>query len=288
MAINIAFIREVGPWRWAWRTAARQYYKRVLKRDHEMMLPTGEWMLLPIADHFASEAFITGADVDWGSERLFASLLNGKGAFIDVGAHIGYYSMYMLPRVTEVFCFEPDPRVREMLEMNIAGRRNVHVIPWAAGARPGRARFTLERDAEVSHLAREGDDPGNQIAVDVVTLDTFASKRRLVVEGIKIDVEGHDTEVLEGGLFLLAGQEPLVLTEARPDAKLFGLMRKVGYRVFAYVRQPVTRRKRFVELVADRPVGGATKMLFLAPGRLVAEFERLVAEGESQPGGQSG
>jgi FkbM family methyltransferase len=276
MPINIDFIREVGPWRWAKRTAIRQFYKRVLKQDHEMLLPTGEWMLLPIADHFASEAFITGADVDWGSEALFFSMLRCKGVFLDVGAHIGYYSMYMLPRVIEVFSFEPDPRVREMLEMNIAGRGNVHVIPWAAGATPGRARFTLERDSEASHMAKEGDDPGSQITVDVVTLDTFVRKRKLVVEAIKIDVEGHDTEVIEGGLFLLAGQEPLVLTDARPDAKLFRLMRKVGYRVFAFVRQPITRKKRFVELVADVPVPGVTKMLFLVPGRLVEEFVRLV------------
>lgn len=276
MPINIDFIREVGPLRWAKRTAVRQFYKRVLHCDHWMLLPTGEWLLLPIADHFASEAFITGADVDWGSEALFFSMLRSQGTFLDVGAHIGYYSMYMLPRVTEVFSFEPDPRVREMLEMNIAGRRNVHVIPWAAGARPGRARFTMERDSEISHMAKEGDDPGNQITVDVVTLDTFVKKRMLAVEGIKIDVEGHDTEVIEGGLFLLAGQEPLVLTEATPDAKLFRLMRKVGYRVFAFVRQPLTRKKRFVELVADGPVPGVTKMLFLVPGRLVEEFVRLV------------
>jgi FkbM family methyltransferase len=278
MAIDVAFIREVGPWRWAKRTAVRQFYKRVLHCDHWMLLPTGEWLLLPIADHFASEAFITGGDVDWGSEALMFQLLQGKGALLDVGAHIGYYSLYMLPRVTEVYAFEPDPRVRELLEMNLRGRLNVDVIPWAAGARPGRARFTLARDSEVSHMAQEGDDPGDQITVDVVTLDTFVRTRGLQVEAIKIDVEGHDTEVIAGGLQVLAGQEPLVLTEARPDALLFTLMRKVGYRVFAFVRGRLTRGKRLVELFADRPVPGETKMLFLAPGRLWGEFERRVAE----------
>ena len=275
MAINVAFIREVGLVRWARRTAVRQFYKRILRRDHAMQLPTGEWMNLPISDHFASEAFITGADVDWGSEALFASMLKRRGVLLDVGAHIGYYSLYMLPRVTEAFCFEPDPRVRELLEFNLIGRHNVHVIPWAAGARPGRARFTLERDSEVSHLAEDGDDPGNQITVDLVTLDGFVGSRGLVVEAIKIDVEGHDAEVIEGALHVLAEQEPLVLTEAKPDAALFDLMRQVGYRVFAFVRHPVTRRKRFAELIAEQPVPGVTKMLFLVPGRLMGEFEGL-------------
>jgi FkbM family methyltransferase len=278
MAINVAFIREVGPWRWAKRTVVRQFYKRVLHYDHWMQLPTGEWLLLPIADHFASEAFITGGDVDWGSEALMFRLLEGKGALLDVGAHIGYYSLYMLPRVTEVYAFEPDPRVRELLEMNLSGRPNVMVIPWAAGEKPGRARFTMARDSEISHMAKEGDDPGDQITVDVVTLDTFVRKRGLRVEAIKIAVEGHDTDVIAGGLFMIAAQEPLVLTEAQPEARLFGMMRKVGYRVFAFVRNRLTRSKRLVELFADRPVRGETKMLFLVPGRLWGEFERLAAE----------
>lgn len=278
MPINIAFVREVGPLRWAWRTAIRQYYKRIAKRDHSMQLPTGEWMTLPIGDHFASEAFITEGDVDWGSERLFASLLTRKGAFLDVGAHIGYYSLYMLPRVLEVYSFEPDPRVFALLEKNLSGRRNIEMIAAAVGATQGRARFTMERDAEVSHLSDKGEDGGNQIVVDVVTIDAFVAARRLNVEAIKIDVEGHDAEVIEGALGVLATQQPLVLTEARPDAVLFALAKRAGYRVFAYVRHPRTRRKQFAELIAEIPIRGETKMVFLVPARLGEEFARLVGE----------
>jgi FkbM family methyltransferase len=275
--INIAFIREVGILRWAWRTAIRQYYKRVVRRNHAMRLPTGEWMTLPIGDHFASEAFITQADVDWGSERLFASLLNRKGAFLDVGAHIGYYSLYMLPRVLEVYSFEPDPRVFALLEKNVSGKRNIEIIPTAVGAVQGKASFTLERDAEVSHLSDMGEDGRNQIVVDVMTIDAFVAARGLIVEAIKIDVEGHDTEVIEGSLGVLEAQQPLVLTEAKADAVLFDLARRVEYRVFAYVRHPRTRKKHFAELVANLPIPGETKMLFLVPKRLAEKFTRLVS-----------
>lgn len=272
--MNTAFIKEVGLRRWLTRTAIRQYYKRIAKRDHAMQLPTGEWITLPITDHFASEAFITEADVDWGSESLLFSLLEKKGAFIDVGAHIGYYSLYMLPGVCEVYCFEPDPRVRVLLENNVNGKRHVSVIPWAVGAKQGRARFTLERDSEVSHLAAEDDDPSKVIVLDVVTIDGFVRTRGLTVEAIKIDVEGHDAEVIQGALNVLNEQQPLVLTEARPDAMLFGLMRRVGYRVFAFVREPKTRAKRMAELFADAPIAGETKMLFLVPDHLAEEFNR--------------
>jgi len=275
IAINTAFIREVGPLRWAWRTVVRQYYKRIVKRDHAMQLPTGEWMTLPIQDHFASEAFIANGDVDWGSEALLASLLNRKGTFLDVGAHIGYYSLYVLPRVLSVYCFEPDPRVCALLENNVGGKDNVLVIPWAVGATKGRARFTLECDAEISHLSAEGEDAANQIVVEVVTIDEFVRSRGLTVEAIKIDVEGHDADVIRGALDVLKEQQPLVLTEARPDAKLFELARLAAYRVFAFVRHPRTRKKWMAELFADQAIPGETKMLFLVPERLSSEFIRL-------------
>jgi hypothetical protein len=67
-----------------------------------------------------AKPFVTNADVDWGSEQLLFRLLSGKGAFLDVGAHIGYYSLYMLPRVETVDAFEPDPRVRALLEKTSA------------------------------------------------------------------------------------------------------------------------------------------------------------------------
>jgi FkbM family methyltransferase len=275
MPINRAFIREVGLFRWMGRTAIRQFYKRIARRDHAMQLPTGEWMTLPIADHFASEAFITGGDVDWGSESLLFSLLEGKGAFLDVGAHIGYYSLYVLPRVAVVYAFEPDPRVRVLLEKNVGGKRNIEVIACAVGAAQGRARFTLERHAERSHLCEDGNQDDHQIVVDVVTIDAFVAARGLTVEAIKIDVEGHDTEAIEGALGVLETQQPLVLTEARADDLLFDLTRRVAYRVFAFVRNPRTRRKWFAELFTNLPIGGETKMLFLVPERFAGRFVQL-------------
>jgi len=276
MPINVAFIRDVGPVRWAWRTAIRQYYKRVAKRDHTMQLPTGEWMTLPISDHFASEAFITRGDVDWGSEKLLFLLLRQKGVFLDVGAHIGYYSLYMLPGVMKVYSFDPDPRVFALLENNVGAQPKVETIPWAVGATAGRARFTLERDSEVSHLSHYGEDKFRQIVVNVVTIDSFVFERGLAVEAIKIDVEGHDIEVIRGAMGVLEQQQPLVLTEARPDAELFALMQRISYRVHAYVRHPRTRKKTVTELFVDVPIGGETKMLFLVPHRLKRSFAQAV------------
>ena len=135
--MNTPFIKEVGPLRWTCRTFIRQFYKRILRRDQQMRLPTGETITLPISDHSATETFITHANIDWGTEQLLFALLQRRGIFLDIGAHIGYYSLYMLPRATEVYAFEPDPRVRQLLEANVSHQPKINVIPWAVGAKPG-------------------------------------------------------------------------------------------------------------------------------------------------------
>ncbi|SPE32319.1 putative Methyltransferase, FkbM family [Candidatus Sulfotelmatomonas gaucii] len=276
--MNSAFIKEVGPIRWAHRTAVRQFFKRIARRDQRMKLPTGEWITLPISDHFASEVYITRADVDWGSERLLDSFLRRSGVFLDVGAHIGYYGLYVLPHVKAVYSFEPDPRVRVFLEKNLSGRPAIEIVPCAVGSTEGKAPFTLERHSEISHLSGREDQAGSQIEVDVVTIDAFVARRSLTVEAIKIDVEGHDAEVIAGSLEVLAQHKPLVLTESKPDAVLFDMMRRVAYRVFAFVRNSRTRERKFVELRSPGAAMGETKMLFLVPDRLAGQFEQVAGE----------
>ena len=276
--LNIGFIREVGPFRWAFRTALRQAYKRVLKRNHRMRLPTGEWMTLPVASRFATEAYVTGGDVDWGSERLLAALMDGTGAFLDIGANIGYYSLYCAPLTSAVYSFEPDPRVRQTLEHNVSGNPGIHVVTCAVGAATGRAKFALEREAEVSHLLLDGQVSGEAIEIEVTTIDAFVAKRGLRVEAIKIDVEGHDRQAIEGASTVMKQQEPILLTESIADAELFTLTRAVGYRIFAYVRHRETRKRRFAELLQDVPIAYDTKMLFLVPERLVERIKQMAEQ----------
>jgi FkbM family methyltransferase len=265
---NIVFIREVGPFQWIFRTGIRQFYKRVLKREHKMRLPTGEWITIPIDSRGGSEVFITGGNVDWGSEKLLYSLIGGNGVFLDVGANIGYYSLYFAPKVSSVFSFEPDPRVRLSLERNVRNKSKIEVIPYAVGATEGKARFVLEQDSEISHLSAIGGDNDKQIEVEVTTIDAFVAARRLKVEAIKIDAEGHDIEVIKGALTTLTEQKPVVLMECEPDTDLFRIARKLSYRVFAYARQPETRKRFFTELLLEVPTPGNTKMIFLVPDGL--------------------
>jgi len=272
--LNIKNIIDVGPGKWFLRNLVRQYYKRVLKKAHAMMLPTGHRMLLPLDSDFASECFVANADVDWGSESLLFSNLENRGAFLDIGSHIGYYSLYMLPRVQQVYAFEPDPRARVILQENLYSHASTQVVPHAVGNRAGMLGFVLEDSSAVSHLA-SGSAPSmaRTIQVQVVTVDDFVRDQGLLVEAIKIDVEGFDFEVLIGARKTLVGQAPLVLTEVRVSRELLEFTASIDYKIYAFCRKTHTRRKQFVRI--DQPPLDETKMLFLVPDRLRQRFDAL-------------
>jgi FkbM family methyltransferase len=68
---------------------------------------------------------------------------NKTVTFLDIGAHMGYCSLYMLPLVKAVYAFESDPRARAWLTRNLSPYPNAMVVPVAVGAGSGRATFVL-------------------------------------------------------------------------------------------------------------------------------------------------
>ena len=274
---NFKLARENGWLRFVWRTFVRQFYKRILRHDLAMQLPTGLEIILPPDNSFVSEVILTGANVDWGAEAEMARHLDAKGVFLDVGAHIGYYSLYMRPRVREVHAFEPDSRMLRHLRKNLDRYSGMHVHVEAVSDRPGKASFTLDLHAELSRMESAGPaTEGNRTEVTVVSLDEFAEPNQLAVTGIKIDVEGSDYLVLQGANRLVDRCQPLILAEAVADEKLFRWAKSHDYRVFATVCDRASGRRPFRRLAAAEV--GWTKMIFLVPARLQPEFNRLVVD----------
>src|SRR6266850_2328445 len=59
--------------------------------------------------------------------ELFLSLIKPEMTILDVGAHVGYYSLLAAKRVAQVYAFEPDPESFELLtrSVNVNGYTNV-------------------------------------------------------------------------------------------------------------------------------------------------------------------
>ena len=230
-------------------------------------------MRLPATSLFSTEVFVTKCNVDWGSEAVLARNLIPEGVFLDVGANVGYYSLYMLPRVSAVHAFEPDPRALTALEQNLSAYPNAIVHGMALGNRNGRMDFLPGETSETSRVGSGEDSVGHQ--VDVTTVDTFVSENGLFVSGIKIDVEGADIEVLESAIHTLREQQqPIVLTESTATSPLFQIVVPLGYKVFDFIKYAVSGKFVLAELDPNTPY--RTKMLFLVPRRLHTTFSKII------------
>jgi FkbM family methyltransferase len=213
-------------------------------------------MLIPRDSQSAGEVFVTNADMDWGSEQLFARF--AEGDFIDAGAHVGYYSLYLSPLVRRVYAFEPDPRCFEALGVNLAAAGNAVHVPMALSNRHGLAKLDVSRASALSTLS-----DGGALSVETITIDQFVSEiDKPNIRLIKTDVEGHDLSVLEGAVQTLRRFQPLVLSEITGGA-VGAFAAELGFSVYAFDRE---RR------LGMAPREGS-KMVFLVPPRLVAAFE---------------
>jgi FkbM family methyltransferase len=135
-----------------------------------------------------------------------------KVVVLDVGANIGSYSeaiRRLAPQAT-IFAFEPSSVARKKLEDRFIGESSVVIVPLALGSK--NSRGTLWSDSPGSVLAsltkRKLDHFGTEFSqtesVDVVTLDSWVDSMKVLPNLIKLDVEGHELDVLKGGLKTLS------------------------------------------------------------------------------------
>ena len=136
--------------------------------------------------------------------RLLASFQPGR-TVIDVGAHVGFYTVQAAKRVGRrgrVYAFEPAPENLRLLRRNIRRNRlrNVTVYPVAAGAGRGRREFHLARHAELASVLNGfyphiSADSTTTMTVEEVPVDSLVESP---VHIVKVDVEGAELEVLRG------------------------------------------------------------------------------------------
>jgi FkbM family methyltransferase len=165
--------------------------------------------------------------------------------FVDVGAHVGYYTVLAARSVGasgEVIAFEPDPANRALLERNVALNdcANVRVLPWAAGARAGRVILHRARFNTGDHRVYAAGGDREALEVGQVLLDEVPALAG-PVDVVKIDVQGAEEGVVRGmealvarspGVVVLAEYWPAALERfgSAPGA-LLGYYRSLGFRL---------------------------------------------------------
>jgi FkbM family methyltransferase len=126
-------------------------------------------------------------------------LSNGQ-VFVDIGAYVGYYSIYASKKVGMngmVVAVEPHPKNFKMLLMNTRGLNNVIPINAAIWSENTTAKLYLGQGMSLHSLVYAGG--GEYIKVRALTLDSLMRELNISrVDVVKIDTEGAELEVLKG------------------------------------------------------------------------------------------
>jgi len=147
---------------------------------------------------------------------------------LDIGAHQGLYSLVASRRVGRsgrVFSFEPSPRERRALRLNLAINfsRNVTVEALALGSQETTADLYVVQGNQTGCNSLRPPDVYSStlpIRVQVTTLDQWLSQLGISsIDFIKLDVEGAELDVLKGAsTFLQIRPRPMILAEVQ-DAR---------------------------------------------------------------------
>ena len=150
------------------------------------------------------------------------------GVVIDVGAHIGTWSIPLAERSAEVHAFEPIDETRSYLEKNIVHNHcsNIVVHSEAVSSDSRKLSVAVERKSNRGGTSlRSGDD------IESTTLDALFSS----ADFIKIDVEGMEYDVLMGATKLITNAKPILHIELNRRTsrlkvfKIWWWLRRLGY-----------------------------------------------------------
>jgi len=152
---------------------------------------------------------------------------------VDVGAHVGITAYQLARSFEHVHAFEINPKIYECMVHNLKDRcNNVTAYPVGLGAREESVSIKTTNKSFSTHVnpsQREGNIP-------VMPLDFYNLEN---VDFIKIDAEGYEPFVAQGGYKTIERCKPIILYECKDHPQRYGfhadsirnILTPLGYRM---------------------------------------------------------
>ena len=224
-------------------------------RDNSLLsLSPGEWLKYRLIPGRWYAWFHARRNLRWGERELayLPHLVDPDRGAIDVGANKGVYSYFLARLCPSVVAFEPNPKLIPVLRRCVAS--NVRVEPVALSNHRGEVEMRLPRTArgvsnQLGTLRRTESFPDYvTINVQAARLDDYHFDN---IGFMKIDVEGHELEVLEGGRETIARCRPTLLLELEqkhlgyPVTRAIAAVEAYGYEGYVLAADGLKSVRRF-------------------------------------------
>jgi FkbM family methyltransferase len=177
---------------------------------------------------------------------------------VDVGANIGAYSYALSALASRVHAFEPLPKLAAFISRalpanvvvkNLAVSDTVSVLDLLVPIKEGREDTTA-----ASVMASAAHPDGVHYQVQTTTLNSLSDHD---VGFVKIDVEGHEMNVLRGADELIAKHRPTVLIEAEDRHRanavkdVFTFFAERNYKGFFVLNDELMAAEKFQSSMQD-------------------------------------
>lgn len=156
--------------------------------------------------------------IEFEPRNVLYEMVGSDDVVFDVGANIGELSLNFAKRTTgKVYSFEPDPLIASKLKRNLDLNSFTNVILNQVGFGSESGRFSMS--AEVNNnkggnrIIASG-APASAAKVTIQKMDDFVDDLQIEqLDLIKIDVEGFELKVLEGGATTIEKFRPKLFIE---------------------------------------------------------------------------
>jgi FkbM family methyltransferase len=152
---------------------------------------------------------------------------------LDVGAHIGVHAIY-IARLMEnrgrVYAFEAWPDNFRQLQENAALNQAhaVQPVPLAVTAASTTVSLSQGRTSGMHHISRSGE--AFSVVANGIDLDSFCNSNEVTPSLLLVDVEGNESDVLEGARAVLSQHRPNIILEHHGhQEKIEAMLREIPY-----------------------------------------------------------
>lgn len=155
----------------------------------------------------AEDNFIGHICAEIFKDKVYAPFLVGKKDLIilDVGAHIGLFSLYASKYAKKLYAIEPSLEHAQCLAMMVKHNGLDNIVPCKCAIANKDGEMTLYHNKNKTMFSLSpaiNDKSSKPEIVDTIRLDTFFKQHKIDhVDFMKLDIEGKEDEVFGGDGF---------------------------------------------------------------------------------------
>ena len=182
----------------------------------------GSYTIDVLNNDWVGSSIINGTP--WESHITFFLERNLKqdSVFIDVGSNYGWHSIMSSNLCNEIYSFEPQNYVYNIQKENINQNniKNIKLLNYGIGNTNEHVNMSPINYADNVNVGDLSVGTGGE-EIEIRTLDSLNLGR---IDIVKIDVQGYEKFVLEGGINTISEYKPILIIELEDHQ-----LRKFGY-----------------------------------------------------------